>query len=176
MKFAAIDFETANRSSDSACAIGVVRVEDGQIVRRTHSLIRPPENYFEFTYVHGLTWGDVSKSPTFGDFWASIEETIAGVDFLVAHNARFDRNVLLSCCDRHQINISEFNWLCTVKVARRTWGISPTKLSDVCTRLKIDLNHHEALSDAEACANILIQAEGVLGEEINYQSFLSVSK
>ncbi len=172
MKFAAIDFETANRSPNSACAIGVVRVEDNQIVRRTHSLICPPDNYFEFTYVHGLTWRDVCKSPTFGQFWASIAETIAGVDFLVAHNARFDRNVLLSCCDAHQISINQIDWLCTVKVARKTWGISPTKLSDVCTRLSIDLNHHEALSDAEACANILIQAQGLLGEKIDYKSFL----
>ncbi|MFA5187667.1 MAG: exonuclease, partial [Patescibacteria group bacterium] len=34
----------------------------------------------------------------------------------------------------------------------------PTKLPDVCRRLKIPLNHHDAASDAEACARIVMAA------------------
>jgi DNA polymerase III epsilon subunit-like protein len=30
-------------------------------------------------------------------------------------------------------------------------GLKPTKLSDCCRTMKIQLNHHEALSDARAC-------------------------
>ena len=33
-RFAAIDFETANNARDSACAVGVVIVEDGRSVDR----------------------------------------------------------------------------------------------------------------------------------------------
>jgi DNA polymerase-3 subunit epsilon len=47
---------------------------------------------------------------------------------------------------------------CTVDVARRTWGIYPTRLDVVAARLGISLNHHDAASDAEACAEIVLRA------------------
>jgi DNA polymerase III epsilon subunit-like protein len=34
MKLVAIDFETADRSADSACAIGIVSIEKGKIVKK----------------------------------------------------------------------------------------------------------------------------------------------
>jgi DNA polymerase-3 subunit epsilon len=34
----------------------------------------------------------------------------------------------------------------------------PTKLPDVCRHLRLDLDHHNALSDAEAYAQIVISA------------------
>ena len=48
-----------------------------------------------------------------------------------------------------------------MKIARSTWGIYPTKLPNVCNYLDIKLNHHDALSDAEACAKIFIAAENL---------------
>jgi DNA polymerase III epsilon subunit-like protein len=39
-------------------------------------------------------------------------------------------------------------------------GLKPTKLSDCCRTMKIQLNHHEALSDARACP--IVFAEVVL--------------
>jgi len=45
-----------------------------------------------------------------------------------------------------------------VQIARRVWNIRPTKLSDVCAKLRIALNHPEALSDAMACAQIVLAA------------------
>ena len=45
-----------------------------------------------------------------------------------------------------------------MKIARDVWNIRPTKLSDVCRYHNIDLNHHDALSDAQASAEILIKA------------------
>lgn len=37
-------------------------------------------------------------------------------------------------------------------------GAPRVSLPDVCARLGIELNHHDALSDAEACARIAIAA------------------
>jgi DNA polymerase III subunit epsilon len=37
-KFAALDFETADYQQDSACALGLVRVEAGRIVQREYRL------------------------------------------------------------------------------------------------------------------------------------------
>ena len=48
---------------------------------------------------------------------------------------------------------------CSVQLACAQWGIHPTKLPDVCRRLRLPLCHHEAGSDAEACARIVLAAE-----------------
>jgi DNA polymerase-3 subunit epsilon len=156
--FVAIDFETADPGPDSACAVGLVRVEDGRIARRESCLIRPPRARFVFTWVHGITWEDVAGRPTFGELWPGLEPIIDGADFLAAHNARFDRAVLEACCRSAGLAAPKQPFECTVKLARKVWGIRPTKLSDVCRALDIRLNHHEALSDAEACARIVIAA------------------
>jgi len=41
----------------------------------------------------------------------------------------------------------------------RARAIYPTKLNMVCDYLEIPLKHHDALSDAQACAKILMAAE-----------------
>lgn len=156
--FLAIDFETANYSRDSACAVGLVRVENLRIVRREHHLIRPPSAWFVFTYLHGIAWEDVVYEPTFEGLWPSIAPLFEGVDFLVAHNAPFDRSVLRACCEAAEVECPDIPFECTVKTARRVWDIFPTKLPDVCSHLDIPLRHHEAASDSEACARIMIEA------------------
>jgi len=157
--FAAIDFETANYGADSACAVGLVVVEGGRIVRREHQLIRPPTRDFVFTYIHGLTWQDVRSAPTFAEVWEELKELLQDVTFLAAHNARFDRSVLSACCDSYRVSKPAQPFVCTVEIARRVWGVYPTKLPDVCRRLRIPLRHHDAASDAEACARIVLAAE-----------------
>ncbi len=87
MDFVAIDFETANYSSDSACAVGLVKVSGGKIVDRVVHLIRPPTRQFVFTYIHGLSWKDVAEADDFGALWPKIEDFIEGAEFFAAHNA-----------------------------------------------------------------------------------------
>ena len=84
---------------------------------------------------------------------------LQGVDFLAAHNAPFDSGVLGACCEAARLSKPAHRFICTVRLARSTWNIYPTKLSNVCQHLNIELNHHEALSDAHACAQIVIAAE-----------------
>ncbi|WP_404790832.1 3'-5' exonuclease [Altericista sp. CCNU0014] len=156
--FVAIDFETANRSRESACSIGIIRVEDFQIVQKAHYLIRPVEPEFEFTSIHGICWDDVAQELTFGELWPSIERLLRGAEAIAAHNASFDRGVLYACCDAYGIERPLHPFLCTVQLARKTWKIHPTKLPNVCDYLDIPLVHHQALSDAEACARIAIAA------------------
>lgn len=156
--FAAIDFETADFGRDSACAVGVVRVEKGRIVRRESRLIRPPRREFVFTYIHGIAWEDVAGAAPFGEVWAEIRETLQGVEFLAAHNAPFDRSVLQACCFSARLDPPPLPFECTVRHARRRWGIRPTTLPAVCRALDIPLRHHDALSDAEACAQIMMAA------------------
>jgi DNA polymerase-3 subunit epsilon len=156
--FVAIDFETADSGRDSACAVGMVRVEQGRIVRRESRLIRPPRREFIFTYIHGIAWEDVAEAPSFGGVWKDLRDVFEGADFLAAHNASFDRSVLEACCLSARLEPPELPFECTVRQARKRWGIRPTTLPDVCRALGLRLRHHDALSDAEACARIMIAA------------------
>lgn len=156
--FLAIDFETSDYAADSACSIGLVRVENGIITGEYTHLIRPPRRIMRFTDVHGIRWNDVENMPTFGEIWQNILPLFKEIHFLVAHNASFDRRVLNACCEHYGITTPEMPFRCTVQVARNHFKIKPAKLSNVCDVLGIDLTHHEALSDARACAKIMIKA------------------
>jgi DNA polymerase-3 subunit epsilon len=156
--FVALDFETADRGRDSACALAIVRVEESRITAREHRLIRPPRREFEFTYVHGISWRDVRDQPPFAMVWRSMEPLLDGAEFIAAHNASFDSGVLGACCSCAHIAPPVVRFECTVQLARKRWKLHPTRLPDVCRHLGVSLNHHNALSDAEACAQIVIAA------------------
>ncbi len=157
MKFLAIDFETANRYPNSACSVGLVRVEDGVIKKKRTILIRPPYEYFEFSHIHGISLQDVEDQPTFKDAWKAMEPFFRAVDFVVAHNVGFDRRVLENCCSTYGIAAPEVEYRCTVRLSRSVLKIKPANLANVCRQLFIPLNHHDAGSDAEACARIMIE-------------------
>jgi len=172
-RFAAIDFETADFGRDSACALGIVVMENGKIIKKEYSLIKPPRRDFVFSYLHGITWEDVASKPVFGDFWPTVRDLLDNVDFIAAHNASFDRSVLHACCDRHGHRPPLDKYVCTMKLARRLWDIRPTKLSDVCRHFDIRLKHHDAASDALACASIVLRAQET---GVPAGAFLSKSK
>ncbi|HTB21262.1 MAG TPA: 3'-5' exonuclease [bacterium] len=155
----ALDFETANHAPNSACQLGLVRIEGWRVVGTASWLIRPPTDEFFFSYLHGITWEQVAGEPHWGALWPRLAPHFQGVDFLAAHNAPFDRGVLLAACAEYGLTPPAQPFVDTVEVARKVWKIYPTKLNLVCERLGIALNHHEALSDAKACAEIMIQAK-----------------
>ncbi len=157
-KFLAIDFETANHYRDSACAVGLVRVENNKIVSKDSFLIRPPSKKFEFTYLHGITWQDVKNEPTFDEIWLEIKNYFRGIDFIAAHNASFDRSVLYKTCERYNLKAPRKPFICTMQISRIFWGLSPYGLESVCEYFRIPLIHHEPLSDALACAKIMIKS------------------
>ena len=167
--FVAIDFETADRGADSACSVGLVRVENGVVTEKAVQLFKPPRFTegdlfnpapdFEFTYIHGIKPDMVADAPTFGQAWPKLEKILKGAHFMAAHNAPFDNGVLTACCAAAGLPKPAHRFVCTVRLARDTWKLYPTKLPNVCSHLKIELNHHEALSDALACAQIVIAAQ-----------------
>jgi len=157
--FTAIDFETADNGRDSACSVGLARVEGGKIIHTAHRLIRPPRPDILFTYIHNISWEDVENEPDFGSVWPDLADFFKGIDFIAAHNAPFDRGVLYACCAAAGLTPPKEQFCCTVQLARKELGIKPATLSNVCHQLGIPLQHHQALSDAEACAKIMIKVE-----------------
>jgi len=159
--FVAIDFETSHTLPDSACSVGLVRVHDGVIVERRVELIRPPRRAFMFTQIHGLTWDHVAGAKPFAEVWPDLAPMLEGASFLAAHNSGFDRRVLRACCDAAGLAMPRQPFQCTVQLARRTWRLHSNNLAAVCAHLQIPLRHHEAGSDAEACARIVLAAHEV---------------
>lgn len=154
-----IDFETANYANNSACAVGLVLVEAGKIIESKSHLIKPPKNWFIFTDVHGITWEDVKNAPSFDQIYLDgLRETIESVDVMVAHNSGFDKRVLEGTAMHYGLRLPKMTWQCTVQMSRNVLGIKPANLPNVCKELKIPLNHHDALSDALACAKIYLKA------------------
>lgn len=152
----ALDFETSDKYADSACALGMVRMENGSIVSSLYHLIRPPRSRVYFTEIHGLTWDMLKDQPTFAELWPQFSSFLEGAGLLVAHNASFDRRVLYSCCRACGVIAPSAPFACTVKGARTGLKLPHHRLNDVCEYLHIELNHHHADSDAMAAARIYL--------------------
>jgi DNA polymerase III subunit epsilon len=159
MNWTAIDFETANASRNSACALGVVSVEGERIVDATSWLIRPPVLDFDpfNVRIHGITVEDVRDSPTFDDLWREVAPLLAGAP-VIAHNASFDISVLRHSLDAYEIPYPELDYYCTLKFSRATWpGQAAYRLGVLAEQLGIRFRHHDAQEDAAACARIALE-------------------
>jgi DNA polymerase-3 subunit epsilon len=160
MNFTAIDFETANGKRNSACSLGLVRVENGLIAESREWLISPPEMYFHpiNVSIHGITEDDVANQPSFNYIWDEVEDYING-NMIVAHNASFDVAVLRACLNTYGIGNPNFDYMCTVQISKNLWPNMPNhKLNTLAHLFNIPLKHHDALEDTLACAKIAIKA------------------
>jgi len=174
MNFVAIDFETANESRDSACAIGLTEVRDGVILEPVYHLIRPPELRFTHwtTRCHGLTSKDVIDAPSLGELWPELSPLIEN-RFLVAHNAAFDLSVLRHSLHSALIPAPSVSYLCSLQLARMAWPqLASHSLSFLATVHGVDLQHHHAGSDSRAAAEILLRIK----EATDADSLLSLSE
>ena len=160
-RFAAIDFETANGKRSSVCSVGVVIVEDNQVIDQAYSLIRPYPNYYTqwTTAIHGLTPEDTNEAPDFEEVWAKIAPKIADLP-LVAHNSPFDEGCLKAAFQAYGMEYPGYPFHCTLRASRLAFGrdLPNHQLQTVALRCGYDLTqHHHALADAEACARIALK-------------------
>ena len=160
MKFIAIDFETANSARQSVCAIGLAFVEDFKVVKTVYRLIRPTPDFYEDLNIsiHGITPDMTENEPTFANLWYELKPYFEN-NKMVAHNASFDFSALECVLDHYQIRYPSLDYYCTYLLSKKIFpGLKNYKLPTVCEHLGIHgLVHHEAESDAVACANIMIE-------------------
>lgn len=158
--FAAIDFETANQQLSSVCSVGIVIVRNGIITDRFYSLIQPEPNYYCHgnTTVHGLTEADTDTAQVFAKVWAEVEPLIGNLP-LVAHNKGFDEGCLKAAFKTYGMDYPDYRFYCTLAESRRQLRHLPNHqlhtVAEDCGYILI--NHHHALADAEACAEIALQ-------------------
>ena len=160
LNFTAIDFETANEQRASACAVGVVRVQNGQIVDSFETLLRPRQVRVDWRNqaVHGIAVERLYHAPSLTDVWPQLLPYLHRQP-VVAHNSSFDVSVLEHTCRDFGVAIPAFHSLCSVKLAKLCWPhLERHKLDHVAGYFRIPLDHHDALSDARACAEITVRA------------------
>ncbi|MCR2812145.1 exonuclease domain-containing protein [Microbacterium sp. zg.Y1090] len=167
LDFTAIDFETANSSSASACAVGLTRVRAGVVVATAGWLIQPPaghDRFFDLNVgIHGIRAEDVVHAKS----WSAQLHDIAafvGSDVLVAHNAGFDMTVLRRACEVTGDVCPPYRYVCSLQVARKTYELPSYRLPSVATAVGfLEFAHHDAAADALACAHIMIDAAARAG-------------
>jgi DNA polymerase-3 subunit epsilon len=117
-----VDVETTGTAptGDRITEIGIVRVEDGELVEEWSSLVNPecsiPE---EIQALTGISNAMVRHAPTFSEIRREVQERLEDRLF-VAHNARFDYGFIKNEFRRVEIAFTA-EVLCTVRLSRKLY-------------------------------------------------------
>lgn len=156
--FVAIDFETCTSLRTSAISVGMVKVVDAEIVQQFYSIINPIRD--EYTdkepnrTIHGIALKTAEKADSFDKIFNGIRLFIGDLP-IVCHNAAVDAEILRALMNYY--GLSGIN----VDNVIDTYALSKSSLSECCKKYGIALGkHHNALSDAEACARIYLELIG----------------
>lgn len=165
--FAVVDVETSSLSPKDGriIEIGIVHLDpQGEVTNRWQTLINPGDGDSGKTSIHGIdaTW--LAVAPSFEDVAGDIVERLRD-RVLVAHNAKFDTDLLEAEFNRLANPLGTYAPLCTMEVAQQL-GLPP-KLSSAAAALGHNFSHHTAVEDAEAAALIVAAglSAGMTGHE-----------
>lgn len=151
-KIAFVDIETTGLSNsyNRIIEIGIVRVEDNQVVQVYHSLINPETHLSpDIERITGIISKDLENAPTFRSIKEEILEALIDATF-VAHNVRFDYGFLKNEFKKENISFSSRQF-CTVKLSRYLYPkYTKHNLDAIIERFNIACeNRHRALDDAK---------------------------
>lgn len=158
MKFAVVDLETTGGTPENGriTEVGIVLLDDFEVVGTYQKLLDPGMPIQPFVVkLTGITDEMVSGQPQFNAVAEEIAELIKDRVF-VAHNVQFDCKFLCAEMRRACIKLNPPR-LCTVKLSRKFFpGFPSYSLHNLVESLELpDFNHHRALADAMAAAEIL---------------------
>ncbi len=157
--FAVFDLETTGTdpSSDAITEIGAVKIEDGKITESFHTLINPGRSISErITELTGIDDEMVKDAPTFKEVLPDFYKFTYGA-VLVGHNVEFDYRFIKNNSKKEGYNF--YNpAMDTLSLSRELLPeLANHKLNTVAEHFGIGFNHHRALSDAEATAELFIE-------------------
>ena len=167
--FNAIDVETANRDQASICSIGIVHVQNNQIINSWSSLVNPEDEFDGFNIkIHGIDESMVENSPTLPELRGELRNRLRGS--ILASHMSFDRTAFERAMFKYHLEQLQVAWLDSARIARRVWPEQYAQrgysLKNISQDLGIEFEHHDALEDARACALIVIKACESSGEEV----------
>jgi DNA polymerase-3 subunit epsilon len=157
--YVVVDVETTGGRGDNhrVTEIGAVKVRNGAVIDRFQTLLNPqrtiPPNISRLT---GITPAMVADAPYFVDIADDFDDFLQDAIF-VAHNVDFDYGFIAS--EYRRIGRPfRFPKLCTCASMRKLYpGHKSYSLANLCRTFDIALNqHHRALCDAEAAAELLL--------------------
>ena len=165
--FIVFDIETTGFSAteDRIIEIGAVKITDGAIVDRFSTFVNPEIPIpFEIQQLTHITDDMVLQAPKIEEALPSFLDFV-GESALVAHNAGFDVGFIEQNCARLGRSRT-FTSVDTVGLARVLLPtLSKYKLNIVAKALNISLeNHHRAVDDAAATAEIYVKFIEMLKE------------
>ena len=158
-KYAIVDLEaTGAHASASIIQIGIVIVQDNQIVNTYQTDINPHQKLSEhIIHLTGITDAQLGKAPDFSQVAKDIYELIADCTF-VAHNVKFDANLLAE-----QLFLEGFELrtprVDTVELAQVFYPtFEKYSLTDLSKLLDLELSDaHTAIADAMATAQLFLK-------------------
>ncbi len=161
--YVVVDVETTGGSSQfhRLTEIGAVKVRAGEIIDQFHSLINPARPIPEFiSKITGITDEMVKDAPSFAEIVDGFYEFTKDAIF-VAHNARFDYGFIQKEFQRLGRGYVR-PLMCTVQGMRRQFpGLNSYSLKSLTEHFSISLDqHHRALCDARAAAELLLLING----------------
>jgi DNA polymerase-3 subunit epsilon len=153
--FIAVDVETANRERSSICQIGLVCFNGDGIEWQWSTLVNPECDFEPHNIrIHRITPDAVAAAPKWPAVFACIADSLRGQ--MVASHTNFDEYALMEACRRYGLPPPQARWLDSHALARRMWpDFTRHGLAELCAAFDIDLDHHDALSDAMACGRIV---------------------
>ena len=165
--FVVFDIETTGFSAaeDRIIEIGAVKITDGAIVDRFSTFVNPEVPIpFEIQQLTHITDDMVLEAPKIEEVLPAFLDFV-GESALVAHNAGFDVGFIEQNCARLGRSRT-FTSVDTVGLARVLLPtLSKYKLNIVAKALNISLeNHHRAVDDAAATAEIYVKFIEMLKE------------
>jgi DNA polymerase-3 subunit epsilon len=160
LDFTAVDFQTANSHPASVCAVGLVRIRDGQVAGKSGGLVRPPTGLGEFTdyqiSLHGITAEMAATAPLWRKVAAWITQYV-GSDVFICHNATFAIGVLRNACAADAMPLPTADFLCTALMARQAFRLPSYRLPFVADKCGIELTgRHQVLINARGAALIAV--------------------
>ncbi len=157
--YVVVDVETTGGRppNDRVTEIGAVKIRNGEVIAEWQSLINPQRHIPAFiTELTGISNTMVADAPLFADVAEDFAGFMDGAIF-VAHNVNFDHGFIASEFRRMNMRF-RLPKLCTVSSMRKYYpGHDSYGLANLCRVYDIRLdNHHRALDDAKAAAQLLL--------------------
>jgi len=171
VEFIVFDLETTglNPSQHEIIEIGAVKFKNGEIIDEFNTFVKaenkiPPK----ITEITGIEEKMLIDAPPLKDAINKFLE-FADKSVLVAHNADFDYGFIRSALQNLNIKKDEFTVLDTLSLSRAlVKDIKNYKLNTLSAYFAVELeNHHRALDDAQATAEILSNLLKILKEDDN---------
>ncbi|MCD7725694.1 MAG: PolC-type DNA polymerase III [Clostridiales bacterium] len=166
--FVVFDLETTGFSpvENRIIEIGAVKVSEGKIADRFSAFVNPDVPIpFEIEKLTGITDAMVVDADTIETILPQFLRFCDGC-MLAAHNAHFDMGFLMENCRRQGL-ASDFTYIDTLGISRVMLPAQAKHTLDaVAKTLGVSLeNHHRAVDDAEATAEIFVKLIGMMEKD-----------